>query len=117
MIIYETDYKRDISTNRFGGKGDVIIDHLIDEKLINDGIVMYARVTLKPGCGLGYHEHNGNTETITVISGTAQYNDNGTLITLPAGTTVHCPSGEGHFIANADDAKEDLILQALIVKK
>ena len=64
MLIQDT--KTDISTNRFGGNGDVIIEHYIDEKLLNDSVVMYARVILKPGCSLGYHAHNGNSETIVV---------------------------------------------------
>ena len=58
-----TNKKTDIATNRFGGDGDVIINHYIDEKLINDSIVMYAEVVLKPGCNLGYHQHSGNSET------------------------------------------------------
>ncbi len=109
--------KTDISTNRFGGNGDVIIEHYIDEKLLNDSVVMYAKVTLKPGCSLGYHVHDGNSETIVVLAGKAEYNDNGTPMLLTAGDTVHCPSGEGHSIGNPADAACDLLLQALVIKK
>ena len=115
MIIKET--KTDISKNRFGGNGEVIIEHYLDEKLWNDSVVMYAKVILKPGCSLGYHKHEGNSETIVVLQGTAEYNDNGTAVTLHAGDKVHCPSGESHSIGNAADAKEDLLLQALVIKK
>lgn len=111
-----TNKKTDVSTNRFGGNGDVIINHYIDEKLINDSIAMYAEVVLKPGCSLGYHQHNGNSETIVVLKGTAEYNDNGTPMTLHAGDTVHCPDGEWHSIGNSANATEDLHLQALIAK-
>ena len=115
MIIKET--KTDISKNRFGGNGEVIIEHYLDEKLLNDSVVMYAKVILKPGCSLGYHKHEGNSETIVVLQGTAEYNDNGTAVTLHAGDKVRCPSGESHSIGNAADAKEDLLLQALVIKK
>lgn len=115
MLITET--KTDISLHRFGGEGEVIIEHYLDERLLNDSVVMYAKVTLKPGCGLGYHKHEGNSETIVVLQGTALYNDNGTSLTLHAGDRVYCPSGEGHAIANAADATEDLLLQALVIKK
>ena len=108
--------KTDISCNRFGGNGDVIIEHYIDEGMLNDTVVMYARVTLKPGCSLGYHVHTGNSETIVVLQGTADYNDNGTLMTLHAGDRVHCPNSEGHSIGNPENASEDLLLQALIIK-
>ena len=108
--------KTDIFTNRFGGNGNVIMEHYIDEAMLNDTIVMYAKVTLKPGCSLGYHEHNGNSETIVVLQGTADYNDNGLPMTLHAGDRVYCPNGKGHSIGNPQNATEDLLLQALIIK-
>lgn len=52
-----------------------------------------------------------------VLQGTAEYNDNGKAMTLHAGDKVHCPSGEGHAIGNPADAAEDLLLQALVIKK
>ena len=85
--------------------------------MLNDSVVMYAKVTLKPGCSLGYHIHDGNSETIVVLQGTAEYNDNGKAMMLHAGDKVHCPSGEGHAIGNPADAAEDLLLQALVIKK
>ena len=93
------------------------IEHYLDESMLNDSVVMYAKVTLKPGCSLGYHIHDGNSETIVVLQGTAEYNDNGKAMTLHAGDKVHCPSGEGHAIGNPADAAEDLLLQALVIKK
>lgn len=111
-----TDTKMDISVNRFGGNGEVVIEHYIDEKMLNDSVIMYAKVILKPGCSLGYHVHNGNSETIVVLQGTAEYNDNGKIIILHAGDKVHCQNGEGHSIGNSQNAVENLLLQALIVK-
>ncbi len=111
-----TDKKTDVCQNRFGGNGEVIIEHYFDEAKINDSIVMYARIILKPGCSLGYHQHKGNSETVVVLSGTAEYNDNGTPVILHAGDTVHCPDGEYHSIGNSSNASEDLVLQALVAK-
>lgn len=92
LLMKITNSKTDICANRFGGNGDVIIEHYLDESMLNDSVVMYAKVTLKPGCSLGYHIHDGNSETIVVLQGTAEYNDNGKAITLHAGDKVHCPS-------------------------
>lgn len=114
MII--TEKKVDIALNRFGGNGEVIIEHYITESMLNDSVVMYAKVILKPGCSLGYHAHTGNTETIVVLSGNAEYNDDGEPMTLKPGDTVHCLEGHSHSIGNAANAKEDLLLQALIIK-
>lgn len=117
LLMKITNSKTDICANRFGGNGDVIIEHYLDESMLNDSVVMYAKVTLKPGCSLGYHIYDGNSETIVVLQGTAEYNDNGKAMTLHAGDKVHCPSGEGHAIGNPADAAEDLLLQALVIKK
>ena len=109
--------KTDICTNRFGGEGDVIIEHYIDEELLGGSVVMYAKVTLKPGCSLGYHQHSGNSETIVVLSGVADYNDDGDKMALQTGDVVHCPSGSWHSISNPKDAAQDLQLQAIVVKR
>lgn len=111
-----TEKKVDVCHERFGGTGDVIIEHYIDEKMINSGIVMYAKVIIAPGCSLGYHTHTGNTETVVVLSGTAQCNDDGELKVLHPGDVTHCLEGHSHSIGNAPDATEDLVLQALIAK-
>lgn len=110
------DKKTDIFKNRFGGNGDMIAEHYIDERLLGDRVVLYAKVTLKPGCSLGYHAHIGTTETIVVLSGSAEYNDNGIPAVLKAGDVVHCPEGESHAIGNSSASTEDLLLQALILK-
>ena len=52
LLMKITNSKTDICANRFGGNGDVIIEHYLDESMLNDSVVMYAKVTLKPGCSL-----------------------------------------------------------------
>lgn len=112
--MYIKDSRTDICQNRFGGKGEVILEHLLDEQLISEKIAMYAKVTLKPGCSLGFHKHEGNNETIHVLKGSGTYNDNGTLMTVKTGDTLFCPDGERHAIENT--GSEDLILLGLVVK-
>ena len=36
--------KTDISCNRFGGNGDVIIEHYIDEAILNDTVAMLSLI-------------------------------------------------------------------------
>lgn len=109
-----TEKHTDICQNRFGGKGEVILEHLIDEKVYDGKVVMYARVILKPGCSLGYHKHEGNSETCYVLQGTAAYSDNGKPMTLHAGDTVFCPDGESHYLENI--GTDDLIVIGLVLK-
>ena len=44
-----------------GGKGHVLIKHILGEKEMNGKCGLYAEVTLEPGCSLGYHEHHGES--------------------------------------------------------
>lgn len=63
MIV--TERKTDVFNQRAGGKGETIMEHIVDEKLYGGKIITYARVILKPGCSLGLHKHVGTSETMT----------------------------------------------------
>lgn len=75
---------------------------------------MFARVTIVPHATLDFHEHHGETETYHVISGSAEYNDNGKIYTINPGDTVFCKDGDGHGVTNTTD--EDFVFIALIIK-
>ena len=60
MIV--TERKTDIVERRAGGKGNTIMEHIVDEKVYGGKIAAYARVILKPGCSLGYHKHEGTAK-------------------------------------------------------
>ena len=89
MII--TERKTDIFERRAGGKGDTIMEHIVDEKVYGGKIAVYARVILKPGCSLGFHKHEGTSETMYVLQGTGLYNYNGSTDKLQAGDVTFCP--------------------------
>ena len=74
---------------------------------------MFTLITLDKGCSIGYHVHEGETETFYVIEGKALYNDNGTEVEASAGDVLHVRSGEGHAVANRGD--EPLVLLAAII--
>lgn len=104
MIKRANEHRRDISSAVFGGAGEVIFDRMIEtpEELMGKGRV-FSVVTLPAGSELGWHVHNGDCEFYHILSGAAEYNDNGTLCTLSAGDTSFTPSGEGHSIKNVSD--------------
>lgn len=113
MIV--TDRKTDIFERRAGGKGNTIMEHIVDEKVYGGKIAVYARVVLKPGCSLGFHKHEGTSETMYVLQGTGLYNYNGSKSTLHPGDVTFCPEGESHSIENIGD--DDLLVMALIVNE
>ena len=96
-----------------GGDGTVeVIPSVVQGEYESDANVI-ARLILKPGCSLGMHEHIGEEEIITVLHGTAEYNDNGESSTVETGDVCICKSGGRHSIANASPS-EDLELMAVI---
>ncbi len=99
-----------------GGDGTVVITNFITgpDELCGKGR-LFAKITLNPGCSIGYHVHEGDSELFYIMKGTAEYNDNGTVRTVTAGDITICPEGTGHGIANHTD--EVVELTAVIVYK
>lgn len=100
--------------HKFGADGFITVRNLInnDQELNNKGRC-FAHTTVAPGSGIGYHVHNGDTEIYYVVSGSAEYNDNGTITTISAGDVTFTPSGTGHGINNK--GSEPLEIIALII--
>ena len=98
-----------------GGPGTVHITNFVNkEELYNKGR-LFGKITLEPGCGIGFHIHENEEEIFNIIKGTAVYNDNGTEVTVTAGDVTICGAGTGHGITNKSD--ETVELTALIVLK
>ncbi len=70
---------------------------------------LFAKITLNPGCSIGYHLHDKDAELFYIIKGTAEYNDNGEIRTVTAGDVTICPTGESHGIANKTDEVVELV--------
>ncbi len=85
----------------FQGNGGVTVRSLLDnpDEMYGKGRV-FAHSTLQPGCSIGYHIHSNESETYYIYSGTAEFNDNGSVLTLNAGDIAFTGAGEGHGIKN-----------------
>ena len=70
---------------------------------------MYSRITLRSGCSIGFHVHEKDSELFYILSGEAEYNDNGEIKTVTAGDVTVCPPGTGHGIANKGEETVELI--------
>ena len=114
MIREETGCTVECREHMRGGDGTVQITNLVlsNEELNNKGR-LFARLTLNPGCSIGYHVHETDSEIFYITKGTGIYSDNGEEKTVTAGDVTICPAGTGHSIANRSD--EVLELTALIV--
>lgn len=113
MIKKFKDFNTEVRENMRGGDGTVVISNFVTaDELYNKGR-LFGKIVLKPGCGIGYHVHETDSELFYIIKGTAVYDDNGEKTTVYAGDVTVTPKGAGHSIKNESD--EDVELIALIV--
>ena len=84
-----------------GGEGDTMF------RTFNDGMNKIMLGRLEPGCSIGYHRHETNSEIIFVLSGEARcrYDDGepGVRVDekLVPGQCHYCPKGHAHALVNA----------------
>lgn len=116
MIRRENECVKEVREHMRGGDGAAKLTNFINspEELCNKGR-LFAKLTLEPGCGIGYHVHENDEEIFYILKGTAEYSDNGKICTVSAGDVTICPPGEGHSIANKGDETVEFI--ALILYK
>ena len=78
-----------------GGDGTVIVRKFIrgPEDLCGKGR-LFANITLNPGCGIGFHVHEGESELFYIMKG---------------GDVTICPPGTGHGITNRTDEVVEVI--------
>lgn len=108
----EKNYERKPSP--FQGAGEILVRDLLEGR---DGMYQSGRffghTTIFPGSSIGYHVHQGESETYYILSGTARFNDNGAVRMLHAGDVAFTGAGEGHGIEAV--GKEPVELIALIL--
>jgi len=113
MIKRKDSYEIKINENMRGGEGSVKIEPLLTPEEMNNKGRLFARITIEPGSSIGYHVHEGEMESYSVISGEAEYSDNGEIIRLFPGDTSYTPAGSGHSLKSA--GTEPLVVIALIL--
>ena len=96
-----------------GGAGSALLREIVSKSEMYDKCRLFTTITLKENCGIGYHQHENESEIFVVISGQAIYNDNGNEQVVKVGDVMVCASGEGHSIRNEE--KDDCSFVALIV--
>ncbi len=98
----------------FQGTGEITVRDLLNgpEEMSGKGRV-FAHTTVHPGSAIGYHVHQGDSETYYILSGTGRYSDNGTEVMVHAGDVTYTAPGKGHGIEAVGE--EPLELIALIL--
>lgn len=113
MIKSKNDCVEEIRKNMRGGDGKVSVLNFADEKELYGKGRLFAKLTLKPGCGIGYHVHEKDSEIFYVLKGRALYSDGGDEREVGEGDVLITPAGCGHAVSNRSDGDVEFI--ALIV--
>ena len=113
MIRKAADCKKVYNEKMRGGNGTVEITNFATPEELNNKGRLFANITLRPGCSIGFHMHENESELFYVMKGEVLYNDNGTEYPASAGDVMLCPAGAGHAVAN--NSAEDAELCAVIV--
>lgn len=94
----------------FNGNGEIVVRELLDapEQMYHKGRV-FAHTTIYPGSSIGYHIHEGESETYYILSGTGILDDNGSKRAVVPGDVAFTGDGEGHGIENTGDVPIELI--------
>lgn len=100
MIKKAADFKVAYNEKMRGGNGVVELTSFATPEELNNKGRLFGNITLNPGCGIGYHVHENESELFYVIKGTVLYNDNGAECTLGVGDVMICPPGTGHAVSN-----------------
>lgn len=105
--------KIETKANTLGEEGTVIFESANTQDELLGKCSLFGRMTLKPGCKVGYHKHEGDIESYFIISGKGIYNCNGVETEVKSGDMAYCGNGDSHdLICTGND---DLVVMALIV--
>ncbi|MDR2727237.1 MAG: cupin domain-containing protein [Deltaproteobacteria bacterium] len=99
--------------NMRDGKGTIFVEHLLEQEDFVQTGRLFAVNTIKPGCSIGEHTHQGDFEVYVIISGQGRFMDNGQAAVVGPGDVCLTRNGESHAIENT--GTEDLVFTAVII--
>ena len=106
MLISFDNMEETVIPHMRGGEGRVMA------RMYTDGDNKIMRGKLEPGCSIGLHTHEGNSETIYILSGTGKVLYDGEYEPVSAGSCHYCPRGHAHSLINDSDG--DLVFFAVV---
>ena len=112
MITRSSEQTLDVRPNMRGGNGEALLRPLLPE--LPGAVRMFSRIELAPGCSIGYHMHENETELFYFASGSGRANDDGVWFDVAAGDAMSTSNGHSHAVENT--GSEPLVLLAAIIK-
>jgi len=112
MIVHRSEMKIEKKERLRDGEGIICITHLVGTDA-EKNVRLLAEITMDPGCSIGYHKHDSETEYYFILSGTGLVNDDGREVEVAKGDSVITGNGASHSIKNTGSVP--LIFQAVII--
>jgi mannose-6-phosphate isomerase-like protein (cupin superfamily) len=112
MVVHRNEMKTEEKEKMRDGEGLTQLTYLLDGSKEKNAR-MFAEITLKSGCSIGYHEHKSETEYYFILSGSGEVNDNGTTVQVKTGDAIITGNGASHSIKNTGSVP--LVFHAVIV--
>ena len=112
MVVHRNEMKVEEKERMRDGEGSANLTYLLDGSAEKNAR-MFAEVTLKPGCSIGYHQHNSETEYYFILSGNGTVDDDGKEVQVKQGDSVITGNGASHSIKNTGSVP--LVFHAVIV--
>ena len=81
-------------------------------RMFNDDLNRILMLRIQPGCSIGLHTHETNSEIMHVLSGTARVVMDGQIEYVHAGQTHYCPKGHTHM--TEPYGMKELVLLAVV---
>ena len=112
MIYRSADHPVEVRKAMRGGPGEAVLTKLLAENPAH--MRLFNTITLNPGCGIGYHVHENETELFYFAEGCGRVQDDDRFFDVEAGDSMATSSGHGHAVENTGD--HDLVILAVIVR-
>ncbi|MDD3839968.1 MAG: cupin domain-containing protein [Clostridia bacterium] len=103
MVIDQKDMELQLRENMRGGNGTVKIKHMFKDELPQK-CRFFAEIVLDPGCSIGFHQHEQETEIYYFLSGKGVVDDDGVKKEVFAGCAMSTGEGKGHSVENTGDS-------------
>lgn len=113
--MYKTkEQLKTVTRLNYEGKDRMYLTNLADFEEKNRKLKTFAFAQLKPGEEVGFHIHEGESESYYILSGKGIYTDNDTQVEISEGASTLTLSGEGHALKNTGEEMLEFIALILL---
>ena len=109
MVCYKSERTLATLPLRVEGANPAQKLEIVPQELLFGSGRLLSELILVPGAQIPVHTHNGEFEVFLILSGEAEYYDNGKTVTLTAGDIAVCREGETHGIKNVTEKELTLV--------